>query len=268
MKKKVLIIGTGSIAKRHIENILKLKQKIDLSIFSNNESRAKVFIRKLKSKKIYIVKKKYINKIKFSHVIIASKTIEHNKYINFFFKNCENIYCEKPLPIDKYTKLLMSLSKKRKINEKIKIGYQFRFNPAIQYLKKELKKKENKNTYLIKFSCGQNLKDWRNKLNYKKLHSAGNNYYGSVNWELSHELDILQFIFDKPNKIFSKFTKTNYLKINTTDLSTTTLKFKNKKTNCVVALEMLSPVLYRKLIVVSLNNYYEIDLDFVISPVP
>ena len=58
MKKKVLIIGTGSIAKRHIENILKLKQKIDLSIFSNNESRAKVFIRKLKSKKIYIVKKK------------------------------------------------------------------------------------------------------------------------------------------------------------------------------------------------------------------
>ena len=80
-------------------------------------------------------------------------------------------------------------------------------------------------------------------MNYKKLHSAGNNYYGSVNWELSHELDILQFIFDKPDKIFSKFTKTNYLKINATDLSITTLKFKNKKTNCVIALEMLSPVL-------------------------
>ncbi len=260
MKKKILVIGTGSIAKRHIKNILKLNQKINISLLSRNENRAKIFLRNFKNKNISLINSRNLKKERFTHIVIASHTLSHNKYISHFLKNCKNIYCEKPLPIDKYTKSLINFSKNKQDNEKIKIGFQFRFNPAIQFLKKELKKKENKNIYLIKFFCGQNLKEWRKNKNYKSFFSAGNNYYGSVVWELCHDIDTLQYIYKKPKKIFSKIKNSNYLKVNTADISISTLEFDNCDTSCTISLEMLSPVLYRKLIVISLKNFYELDL--------
>tara|TARA_X000001036_G_scaffold439546_1_gene491071 strand:- start:2786 stop:3787 length:1002 start_codon:yes stop_codon:yes gene_type:complete len=260
MKKKILIIGTGSIAKRHVTNILKLKQSVTLNLFSKSEKRAKNFISNFKGKKISLLNSSELKKKKFTHIIIASKTTLHNKYIFDFYKVCENIFCEKPLPIDRFTKSLIRICKNKINGEKIKIGFQFRFNPAIQFMKKELKKKENKKVFLIKFSCGQNLKDWRNNKNYRDLFSAGNSFYGSVIWELCHDIDTLQYIFRKPNKVFSKLTNSNLLKVDTDDISISTLKFKNCDTNCTISLEMLSPILYRNLIVISLNNYYEVDL--------
>ena len=260
MKKKVLVIGSGSIAKRHIKNILKLKSKINISLFSRNKKRAKIFLKNFKSKNISLINSNNLKRDRFTHVVIASDTLSHNKYISHFIKNCKNIYCEKPLPIDKHTRSLINISKNRLDNEKVKVGFQFRFNPVIQFLKKELKKKENKNVYLIKFFCGQNLKDWRKNKNYKNLFSAGNNYYGSVIWELCHDIDTLQYIYKKPKKIFSNITNSKYLKVNTSDISISTLKFNNCDTNCTISLEMLSPILYRKLLVISLNNFYEIDL--------
>jgi len=258
--KKILVIGTGSIAERHIENILKLNQEININVFSQNKNRAKNFIKKFKNKNITLISNLYLKKKDYTHVIIASQTLSHNKYIFYFNKNCKNIYCEKPLPTDRYTKSLINFSQKKEINEKIKIGFQFRFNPAIQFIKKELRKKENKDVYLINFSCGQNLKEWRKNKNYKKLISAGNNYYGSVIWELCHDIDTLKYIYREPNKVFSKITNSKYLKINTGDISISTLKFRNSNTNCIISLEMLSPISYKKLTVISLKNCYEVDL--------
>ena len=41
MKNKVLLIGTGSIAERHLKNIFKINRSADISIYSKNENRAK-----------------------------------------------------------------------------------------------------------------------------------------------------------------------------------------------------------------------------------
>ena len=57
--KKILVIGTGSIAERHIKNILKLNQKININIFSQNQNRAKNFIKKFKNKNISLIPNLY-----------------------------------------------------------------------------------------------------------------------------------------------------------------------------------------------------------------
>ena len=108
--------------------------------------------------------------------------------------------------------------------------------------------------------CGQNLKNWRKNSNYKILFSAGNKNYGSVYWELSHEIDLINFIIGKPSLVYSDHKNTNYLKIKVNDLSNTILNFKNRPISCSISLEMISPILYRKLIIVTLSNYYELDL--------
>ena len=258
MKNKVLLIGTGSIAERHLKNILKINPSAEISVYSSEENRAKRFSKKFK-KKIKI-EKKNIKKNYFTHIIIATRTSSHNKYLKLLSDNGKNIYCEKPLPMDKEIKALKNKLFLKNNNFKIKIGYQIRFNPAIKYLVKELIKKENKKIFLVKILCGQNLKDWRKHSDYKKLYSAGKKNYGAVYWELSHEIDLLNYILGKVDAVYSEHKNTKNLQINVHDLSNTILNFKNKKISCSVSLEMISPILYRKLIVVTTSNFYEIDL--------
>ena len=260
MDNNILMLGTGSIAKRHIQNILSTKKKKNIYIYSKNFLRSKNFCSHFKKKNVFPLQN-LKNTFKFNHVFIASNTSLHNKSLIEFIdkKNCK-IYCEKPLPNDKNFKLLKQLSKNNKNNKKISIGFQFRFNPLINFLKKELQKTENKKINFIQFNCGQNLNDWRKNYDYTKYHSAGNKKYSSVFWELCHEIDILNYIFEKPKKIISIFSKSNELKIDSHDISVTSFKFSKKKTICVISVEMLSPILYRKLTIATSNNYYEADL--------
>ena len=260
MKKNILVIGTGSIANRHIKNILRIDKSSTIDVLSGNYDRSCIFCKQFKRYKIKPTRYNNVINKDYTHVVIASNTLLHNKYIRNFANKKNYIYCEKPLPFDKYFNFLRSFSTKRKNREKIKIGFQFRFNPAINFLKKELKKSVNKNVYLVLFYCGQNLKNWRKNSNYKKLYAAGRKTLASVHWELCHEIDILQYIFDKPKKLFSKLTSTNKLNLKISDVAITTFKLKNASASCVISVEMLSPVLYRKLIVGTTNNYYELDL--------
>ena len=58
MKNKILLIGTGSIAERHLKNIFKINRSADISIYSKNENRAKKFVKKFKQS-IRITKKNF-----------------------------------------------------------------------------------------------------------------------------------------------------------------------------------------------------------------
>ena len=93
-----------------------------------------------------------------------------------------------------------------------------------------------------------------------KSYTLHKNYLASVNWELSHEIDILNFKYKKPKKIFSSLKRTKLLNLNINDVSTSIMKFKNKKVICTITSEMLSPFLYRKILIATTNNFYEADL--------
>lgn len=255
---KILVIGTGSVARRHINNIFSIKPNISVDLFSVKFLRAKNFCKKIINHKIVPIKFNDLINNSYSHVIIASKTIYHNKYLKIFLEKKCKVYCEKPLPFDKIFNFLEKKSKNIKNNLKVTIGFQFRFNPAIEFIKNEIKK--NKDIYLIKFFVGQNLKQWRPSGDYRNLFSAGNKYYASVFWELCHEIDILNYIFKKPKFVYSNFTNTQKLNLQINDVSVSHFKFSNSKANCILSSEMLSPILYRRLILISLDYYYEVDL--------
>ena len=114
--------------------------------------------------------------------------------------------------------------------------------------------------YFIQLNCGQNLKDWRKNSNYKDLNAGGNSFYSSVCWELCHELDILQYLLERPSKVFSSIKNTKLLK---QELKMYLYQFLNLKIAILIAL-LISKCCHlkftEKLIVASLNNYYELDL--------
>ena len=127
--KNVLVIGTGSIAQRHIINLKKIGYKV--SIFSESGN---------KINKITNIK--YVENLKnlkiFDFVVIANATNKHLKYLKILIKNKKDVYCEKPIYFKKF-----NISQIRKDiiknNVLIFIGYQLMVHEKIRFLQKKLK---------------------------------------------------------------------------------------------------------------------------------
>ena len=161
MRKNILIIGFGSIGKRHA-NILKKFKNIS-NIYILTKQICKNF------KKIENIKQ--IKKIDPDYIIIATKTSDHFKYLLFLEKNFSNktILVEKPL-FEKYKKLKIK-------NNKIFVGYNLRYHPVLVFIKNFIK---NKKIFSIDVNCHSYLPHWRKNRNYSKTNSAKKAYGGGA----------------------------------------------------------------------------------------
>ena len=199
MKKKVLIIGYGSIGRKHAQLLKRFKNVGDIFIFSNQKDLGFKKIKKLSE----------VKKIQPDYIIISSRTSEHYKNLLFIERNLKNkiILVEKPL-FHKFKKLNIK-------NNKVFIGYNLRFHPVLKYIKKYIR---NKKIIFVNIKCSSRLPSWRKNIDYINSNSAKKSFGGGALLELSHEIDYLQWIFKEIKKIYlSKIDKVSNLKIDTED---------------------------------------------------
>ena len=195
--KKIIIIGSGTISKKHISVIKKQNYKIELN---NISSRKFEKYSKSDLKKLAFLKPELI-------IVCSpsSKHFDHFKKIEENFKNTK-VLIEKPI-FEKYYNI------KKKLRNKYYVGYNLRFHPVIGFLKKFL---INKKIFSINVISHSYLPDWR-KIDYKKSVSAVKKLGGGVLLELSHELDYLKWIFKDIKILYSFNKKISKLNINTDD---------------------------------------------------
>lgn len=198
MINKVLIIGSGSISKKHYSVIKNLGLKIK--------------IKKISSRTFEKYKKLELSNLKLFNpglIILCSPASKHYYQLKKIEKNFKNIkvLIEKPV-----------FEKNYKLNRKLKnvyyVGYNLRFHPAIIFLKKFLKKKK---IFSVNITSHSYLPDWR-KIDYRKSVSAKKLLGGGVLLELSHELDFIKWIFDEIKILFSLNKRISKLDINTDDI--------------------------------------------------
>jgi predicted dehydrogenase len=184
--KNVLIIGSGSIAKKHIKFL--------------NKNNIKPIIINIKT--IDIAKKKINDLIKNFNIttaIICSPASTHLKYINFFKKKKIHFLVEKPLLTDSQLKLInKNFFKKSKLTELV--GYQLRYNKTLINIKKLLKSKFLGKLYNVKIVCNSFLPMWRKK-KIKNSISLSKKKGGGVLLELSHEIDYMLWLFGDPDHL-------------------------------------------------------------------
>ena len=121
MIKSVLVSGYGSIGRRHVNILSKLVKKKNITILTNQKLSNFRTIKTIKA----------LNEVNPDYIVISNPTSDHINKISFIEKNCKNkfVLVEKPL-----------FSKPDKINiknNKYYIGYNLRFNPIINFLKKK-----------------------------------------------------------------------------------------------------------------------------------
>ncbi len=213
---KILIIGTGSIASKHVNAIKSIDNKC--SFYALRHDTKSIHHDDIHS----LYNWKDIPK-DLEFVMISNPTHLHSKTIIRAIKLNKPLFIEKP-PVS-------SLKEWREVNKilglkKIKTycGFVLRFHPLIEWLKRHINTKD-----LLEFHayCGSYLPDWRKNMNYTESYSAKKDEGGGVHLDLIHEIDYLIWLFGKPIKSSGFVKKISNLRIDSFDSAHYYLEYTN-----------------------------------------
>ena len=204
----ILIIGLGSMGKKHVDAIYALKQACTIYALRGMSSRES-YREVININSVGEIQ----NKIDF--VVVSNISSAHESTIMSVLDLDCPIFIEKPVLSD-----LKNASKiSGKLNEKNILTYvacNLRFHPGLQFLKKYLNKKQPRINE-VNIYCGSYLPDWRQGIDFRDSYSAKSEQGGGVHLDLIHELDYCIWIFGFPEKVISMKRDVSSLAINAID---------------------------------------------------
>jgi predicted dehydrogenase len=218
---KALVIGYGSIGKRHIKNLASIK---NMKIVVNTKRNKNKFLKDTKCT-VYQSLELCI-KEKPDFAIICNETVYHVDISIKLAKAGIHIFIEKPISNSlKNIKKLLNISDKNKIITHV--GSVLHFHPCIKKIKEIIEKKELGRILSVNVENGSYLPDWHPGEDYRKSYSAKKELGGGVILTCIHEIDYLCWFFDKIIETVSYTKKVSDLDLSVDDLSSILFLFKN-----------------------------------------
>lgn len=197
---KVLLIGYGSIGKRHVRILENLPAVEKIDIVTRQDIKDHAVFRSLHDIK---------NINEYDYFIISSETYKHYEQLEFLNKNVKGkkILVEKPVFME-YHEI--------KPDNNIFVGYNLRFHPVLQKIRNEIKEKK---ILFVNVIAGMYLPSWRPDRDYRDSYSADKAKGGGVLLDLSHEIDYIQWLFGEIKTISGINSKISDLEINSDDIA-------------------------------------------------
>jgi len=202
---KILIVGLGSIAKKHIAALKKLLPSCEIFALRNGKD-----------------SKSYENIIdlynlqdtseQFDFAIISNPTSQHAQTIELLKSFAIPLFIEKPLfDTINYSELVQGITN---LGTKTYIACNLRFLDSLQYLKSKL---INRRMHEVNVYCGSYLPDWRPDVDFRKVYSANKEQGGGVHIDLIHEIDYIVWLFGIPVDLKKTFLSQSSLNISAFD---------------------------------------------------
>lgn len=209
---KVLVVGCGSIGKRHINNLIKLNNIESVFVYTKNKNCLKELDNDSKIRTI-----NNLSDIKPDFAIIANETHKHIDTAISFAERGINLFIEKPLSHSlKKTDTLSKIVKEKGL--KVFVAYNLRFLKAMGYIKEQILKKAVGDLYFARIEVGQYLPQWRPDKDYRDSYSASREKGGGAALDLSHEIDYMMYLFGDPSNWKVIKAKVSDLEIDSDDI--------------------------------------------------
>lgn len=222
--KSVLIVGLGSIGRRHTRIIKNLFPEVNIIVLRHKKCED-TDIESLGLYKCVTSIEEAISS-KPQAAIIANPATLHLKIAERLAINGINLLIEKPISdSSEGIKRLIDICYKN--NVILMTAYNLRFLPSLINFKVQIQKRKIGNIYSVQSEIGQYLPSWRPESDYRKTVSANKNLGGGVLLELSHEIDYLSWIFGSINWVKSHVSKQSSLDIDVEDSAKIILGFEN-----------------------------------------
>lgn len=220
MIKRILIIGFGSIGRRHTKNLCTKYPDADF-MFLRHQKNTDPLIEALGGK----VTDNIDDALKFKPqmTVLATPSAAHMALLPTLIMSGLNLLVEKPIVTD--------IADYRQIKELIVVapaatrmsGFNFRYLPSLIKAKEIIASSELGNIVRASLIAGQWLPDWR-EADYRSVYSASRERGGGVEFDLVHEIDVAHWFFGKLDLIAACCDQLSSLNIESNDVATMILR--------------------------------------------
>ena len=218
----VLIVGFGSIGRRHLENFLQLKnvklivytKRTDLDSFKEQGVKISNSLTECLKENPNIG-------------IITNETSLHVPITIKLAQNGLDLFIEKPLSNSlKDVEKLRAIVKKKKLITQM--GCHLRFHPCIKKIKSLIEQEKIGRIISAQVQSCSYLPDYHRWEDYRRSYAARKELGGGVILTQIHEIDYMYWFFQEVENVISMSDKLSDLDVTVEDYAASLLKFKNK----------------------------------------
>lgn len=216
---RVLIVGLGSIGRRHLRLARELLPAADIKVLRHQPTNE---IPEYANGCIFTVE----DALAFlPHIaVIASPAPFHISTAQALAAAGVHLLIEKPLSasLNGVTQLLETCQEQRAV---LLTGYNLRFLPSLQRFRELIGEGLIGNVLSVRCEIGQYLPSWRPESDYRQGVTANRELGGGALLELSHEIDYLHWIFGEIEWVTSTLSRQSDLEIDVEDTAHLILGF-------------------------------------------
>jgi predicted dehydrogenase len=221
---KILVIGCGSVGKRHLRNLLSMNAG---QIFAYDIDTSKVdLVQKELSVEGLSSENETLNDGAYDAAFICSPPSLHVNQALKLLEKGTHCLIEKPL-----SNTLENLDTLVELVDRTKttvlIGYNFRFSPLLVKIKEFLDNQIIGQPLFLKASLGYYLPYWRPEEDYRKGYGANKSLGGGIVLDASHEIDYARCFLGEVKEVFAVCKKISKLDIDTEDFAEITMHHRN-----------------------------------------
>lgn len=190
-EKKILVIGAGSIGRRHAVNLSDLGARV--SVYDVNTASLDEFCKDSRYSAVHDLE--YALKYnQYSAAIVCTPNHLHISVAQMVADASINLFIEKPLSHtnDGVTALISTIKSRDLI---CMAGFNLRYEPGLQYIKKILNPED---VAFAHIEFGSYLPSWRPSTDYQKSYSSNRSMGGGIILDDVHEIDYTCWLFGDP----------------------------------------------------------------------
>jgi predicted dehydrogenase len=220
-RKKIIIIGAGSIGRRHATNLTALGT--DVSMFDVNQEFLNTVCSENNWDPIHDLNFA-LDQDQYDAAIICTPTNLHIPYAQKAVDAGLHIFIEKPLShtMNGIENLIAAQKQKGLIGM---AGFNLRYEPGLQYIKQHL---DPARVAFAHVESGSYLPGWRPGTDYTKGYSANKSMGGGIILDDVHEIDYACWLFGYPNSVLCTFGTYGGLDIDVEDVADMHLHYPDK----------------------------------------
>lgn len=217
---KVCFVGIGSIARRHIRNLVEVcaERGIDLKIDALRRSGTTDTPKEVENVFTSISEMP----ADYDVIFLTNPTEYHAQMLRDLHNNTKDFFIEKPIATFDTLDILQNIELRNK--SVYYVAAPLRYTDIIRYIKKEINPQK---INAVRCICSSYLPDWRPGQDYRNTYSAKKELGGGVDIDLIHEWDYLTFLFGFPDEVKSFSGKVSDLEIDSNDYAVYIAKYRN-----------------------------------------
>ncbi len=223
---RTLIVGAGSIGRRHGRNLRSLGIK-NLA-FCDTNSVALERCREEVQAENFSQYSDALREFCPDVVLVCTPPIHHVEHALAALDAHAHVFIEKPLSHES-SAIQPLIAEARRTDRKVQVGYNLRFHPGLQILKDLIDSKKIGRVLWINAEAGQYLPDWRPWQDYRESYSGRQDLGGGIILDGSHELDYICWLLGLPTEVICRAEQLSSLKVDVEDSAWIYLTFPDKR---------------------------------------